>query len=201
MHRLREKANRKLEKATKQLQKVEIVEPMHAQNNMNARFYPYCMNRLKNALKYPSDIPRHCYTTAKTINAEDKPKEATEVNKGGATPLVFEDNSDSSCETLTSSSEEDESDEDLLTIVNGSSGKNDNEPTDSNRNTPQSPSPTIKSGATEVDKNKVSDLFWKDGLMFTIQSLGTDVKPIQNEEWIYFLYSTLKVICNLCFFK
>lgn len=92
------------------------------------------------------------------------------------------DNSDSSCETLTSSSDG-ESDEDVRTIVNGSG--NDGQIKTSGDHIPVSIEETGKSG----------DLFWKSGALFTLHSLGSEDKPIQSEEWIHFLVKTMKVIC------
>ncbi|OXA57201.1 Serine/threonine-protein kinase 36 [Folsomia candida] len=97
-----------------------------------------------------------------------------------------DNNSDSSCETLTSSSEDDDvdSDEDMRTIVNGSGNS-----TEANEKTDNTTQITVQNPVAR----KPGDLFWKSGALFTLHSLGLD-KPIQSEEWIHFLGTTMKAI-------
>jgi len=92
------------------------------------------------------------------------------------------ESSDSSCETLTSSSECDSECEDGGTvIVNGKLSK------DSLRGSNE------ENNKDQKSKQQNSNNIWKSGALFTLHSFESEDEPVETEEWVGFLLKTMKV--------
>jgi hypothetical protein len=112
--------------------------------------------------------------------------------------------SGSSCETLTSSSEdEDESDDDGKTVILGrlKEKKKSSERLGSLEQI-QDSSQELENDeniANFVECKRDNDVeggsqtLWKSGALFTLHSFGSEDKPLHSEEWVYFLIKTMKV--------
>ena len=109
------------------------------------------------------------------------------------------ESSGSSCETLTSSSENetDSEDDDVGTvIVDGKLSKESLPGTDDESNGNIIFKGPNKSRQPDKSHRRVSEV-WNSGALFTLHSFGSEDKPIESEEWVDFLLKTMKVFNSL----
>ncbi|CAL8081595.1 unnamed protein product [Orchesella dallaii] len=114
-------------------------------------------------------------------------------------------NSNSSCETMTSSSEfetgsDDESDEAdtvILENLKKREGKRRSSPTAGKSEDINNGLGVFDpSGSGKPPSRGGSGVLWKSGALFTLHSFGSEDKPINSDEWIYFLKTTMKEVLD-----
>ncbi|ODN04951.1 Serine/threonine-protein kinase fused, partial [Orchesella cincta] len=116
--------------------------------------------------------------------------------------------SNSSCETMTSSSEfetgSDEESDETETVILDNFKKREGRKKDSPESADEKADAENVNGLAVFDPSGSgkpssrggSGLLWKSGALFTLHSFGSEDKPINSDEWIYFILTTMKEVLD-----